>query len=646
MDTERIESALTKLFHEDGHRIVFWNDPEHEFTLLLSAIKVEGVNILRLEEIGAFEAKLRVEREDPTGKYLLYSSEEEPKSEQDWLLDIRFYSRSFRADRASITLSDLGLTQQQLRQHIALRYKFFDNKDRLRKLKDLVSNDDTKSDLDRKMLAVVTKADQSEFFTIVRAVFHAFTEDNENGQIDLGTPPAAWEQVEKFDLDEPFWTMAKTFFGYEEATPTLRSFLIRLLVTDFAQNLKADMPTALEHLVLPKGGRANTVVCLAQWRDSSSKGGSYDQLSSIVADTVDIPIHAQSREIEALLDVMTFLDVEKAIMSSLRDRVLATMDTINTDEIREIAGRRQSGHWASLRTVTGSAVPRAALNAVYDALVDAAAFFELRNHHQAGFSYESATAMYRAYEDELYRFDQLYRNFCEAADQAEAALWNVLKDLRTKVEACYANWFLPTLALAWGRFVDPQGTTGLLAKWQVQDVPNQQRFYEKHVQPMVKEDRRVFVIISDAFRYEAALELTAQLNGKYRFQADLKSQLGVLPSYTSLGMASLLPHTTLAYKATGEVLVDGKATASLKQRDEILSNVKGMAVKAEDLLSMKKEEGREFIKGKQIVYVYHNAVDVIGDDQKSQKDTFLAVRRAIDELWWVASSITSMATSF
>ncbi|WP_410218838.1 PglZ domain-containing protein [Paracoccus sp. (in: a-proteobacteria)] len=52
---------------------------------------------------------------------------------------------------------------------------------------------------------------------------------------------------------------------------------------------------------------------------------------------------------------------------------------------------------------------------------------------------------------------------------------------------------------------------------------------------------------SDAFRYEAAQELTGELNGRYRFTASTKSQLGVLPSYTGLGMASLLPHTSLAY---------------------------------------------------------------------------------------------------
>lgn len=633
MDTTKIESALHRLFHEEDERIVFWNDPDHEFEIILSLIKVEGVNLLRLDQVGAFEAKLKLEREDPTGKYLVYSSTEEPEYEKDWLLDIRLYSRSFRADRASLILSELGLTQQQLRQHIADRHKFFDNKDRLRKLKELVAADDTDIDLDRKMLAVITKADQPELFNIVRTIFHAYTEVGEEERIDLAVPPEVWQQVERFDLDLPFWAMVKASFGYDDPKPTLRNFLNRLLVTDFARHLTAEVPAALGHLVLPKSGAANTVVCLAQWRDSSSRGASYDALSAFVAETVHIPDHVQGREVESLLDVMTFLDVEKVIMSGLRDRVIATADTIQADEIRQVAGRRQTGHWAS-QIAAASDVPRAALGAVYDALISAAELFELRNRHKDGFNFDTAQAIYGAYEQELYRFDQLYRHFCEAADQAEAKQWDVLKKLRDQIEACYVTSFLSPLALAWGKFLDPQGATGLLTKWQIANVPNQHQFFSRFVQPPLNEgeNRRVFVIISDAFRYEAAQELTNQLNGKYRFEAELSSILSVLPSQTSLGMASLLPHKTLAYRPSGEVLVDGKFTASLDQRNDLLASLGGLAVKGEDLIAKKKEDGREFIKGKQVVYIYHNKVDMIGDDQKSEKDTFQAVRMAIDEL--------------
>jgi len=110
MDNSQIENALTRLFDEEEHRIIFWNDPDQEFATTLGLLNLpEGVNILRLDQVGAFEAKARLEQDDPEGRYLVYTPTEEPDYEDDWLLDIRLYSRPFRADRASMILDELGL---------------------------------------------------------------------------------------------------------------------------------------------------------------------------------------------------------------------------------------------------------------------------------------------------------------------------------------------------------------------------------------------------------------------------------------------------------------------------------------------------------------------------------------------------------
>jgi uncharacterized protein (TIGR02687 family) len=427
-DLNQITTALDRIFNEEERRIVFWHDPEHEFLDFIDAntslqFGDTAVWVLRLDKTGSLATKMRLEREDPTGRYLLYAPTEEPDYESDWLLDIRLYSRSFRADRASILLDELGLGEKQdLRQHLADRRKFFDNKDRLQKLKPLVTTDDTALDLDRKMMAVVVKADQPELFTIVRTLFHAYTDGGD--EIDLETPPQAWTQLEKFDLAEPFWQMITATFGYVDDDPSLKKFLLRLLVTDYAHHLKADPPVALQHLMLPPVGRSNAIVCLAQWRDSNSKGSSYDRLSARVAALLNLDEHLRGVEINALIDVMTFQAVEQVIVSSLRERVQQTADTIKTEEVRAIAIRRQAGHWASLTVPGAPEVPRTALHAVYDALVAAAEFFALRNQYQVGFDFPGAAMMYRAYETTLYQFDQLYRHFCEAADQAEAQGWN------------------------------------------------------------------------------------------------------------------------------------------------------------------------------------------------------------------------------
>ena len=128
----------------------------------------------------------------------------------------------------------------------------------------------------------------------------------------------------------------------------------------------------------------------------------------------------------------------------------------------------------------------------------------------------------------------------------------MLKPLRDQIEARLRQLVSDQPGPGLGQVRRSAGSDGPADEWQIDKVPNQHQFYQRHVRPRLEEgeNRRVFVIISDAFRYEAAQELTAELNGKYRFEADLSSQLGVLPSYTALGMASLLPHKTLAYKAT------------------------------------------------------------------------------------------------
>lgn len=630
-DLDQIHTALERLYNEDGQRIVFWNDPEHEFRNVVPFVMLNGVTTLQLDEIGALETKIRLEQDEPTGKFLLYSPTHEPEFEDDWLLDIRLYSRSFRADRASILLQELGLLDLSLRSHLLERRKFFDAKERLQKIKPLAFPNDGAVDLDRKMIAVIVKADQPELFNLVRTIFHAWTE----GEIDLDTPPAVWGQVEKFDLDVSFWQMVKAAFGYEEENPTLKQFLLRLMLTDYAHQLKGEVPQSIRGLVLPRTGWSNTVVCLAQWRDSSSKATSYDRLAAEAATFLKIDDSLPNLEVDQLLEVMTFPSVEKRIASSLRDRVQTTTETINAEDVRAIATRRQSGHWASLSVAGSSEIPRHALHAVYDALVAAADFSTLRNQHKSGFDYPDASSMYRAYESELYRFDQLYRHFCESADMAEAAGWGILKPLRDDIEAHYVNWYLTNLALAWGKFIEPTQATpggGLLAKWQIDEVSNQYRFFDRKVRPWLEEadTRRAFVIISDAFRYEAAQELATELNGKYRFEATLSSQLGVLPSYTALGMASLLPHKTLAYKGT-DVLIDGKSSIA-SERDSILQAVGGLACKCDELMSKKKDEGREFVKEKRVVYIYHNHVDAVGDDGKTEGRTFEAVRQTIDEL--------------
>lgn len=625
MDNEKIKSGLSSLF-DKGQRIVFWHDPDGEFAEMLPNLELMDVSVLRIDETPTLEAKVAIELEQPDTRFLIYEIGEQPAPEKDWLLDIRLYADQFAADRSSMILKELGLHQQSLRNHISARSKFFASKERMGRIAKLLEPNDDEAVIDKKIMATILRVEQPEFFTIVRALFHTIP------KADLDILPSEWDEFDKFSIADAFWSQAEESFGYAEDEPSLKNLLIRLMVTDFDHRVPHGIPKSLQHLLLPKSRATNAVVCMGQWRDSASFHDSFDALSAAVAEAIKLDNHLSDMELDALQDVNTFLMVEKYIASRLRDRVIDTADAVNVDAVRDIALRRQDGYWANKALVSSFNAPRDALSHVYDALVAGAELFDLRNKHGSGFSYPSAKSFYDAYAKDLYRFDQLYRHFCEAADFAEAAGWDILKLLRDKVEDCYGNWYIANLALKWGDHVEKE----LISKWQIEGIHPQQKFFTRHADK--GSDRRAFVIISDAFRYEAAQELTDQLNGKYRFTANLSSMLGVLPSYTGLGMAALLPHKQLTYADNGTVLVDGKSSSGIANRQKILDSVKGVAVKADDFMAMKKDEGREFIKPYQVVYIYHNQIDQTADTGNEEK-AFNAVRTTIDEIGSMVTKI-------
>jgi len=176
---------------------------------------------------------------------------------------------------------------------------------------------------------------------------------------------------------------------------------------------------------------------------------------------------------------------------------------------------------------------------------------------------------------------------------------------------------------------------GLLAHWYMPGICNQYNFFDEKIKPILKKSdrKRIFVIVSDAFRYEAGKEITDRINGKYRLKADIEPMLGILPGFTALGMASLLPYKSLSFKDDSvNLLLDGQPSGSFDQRAAILKNYHGTAIKASDLSAMSKDKGREFVKPHRVLYIYHDQIDAVGDKAVSEDKTFEAVRTAIDEL--------------
>jgi uncharacterized protein (TIGR02687 family) len=566
----------------------------------------------------------------------LYSNEPEPEPSKDWLLDVRLRSKVFRADSASILLEDLGLTTLSLRSHLKERAKFVKAKDRVDRLKRLISSGDSADDIDRKMIAVLTRADLPELFSILQRIYGAYVVD---GVADLSTQPKPWQDICSNDLESTFWRLVQGQLGYVDPNPNLRDLLVRILVTDYFRGLEGEGPKQLAHFLLPERSlAANASVFVSRWRSDIAQFGSYNALAQAIAEELDLTSLLTSQSAEQLLECMTFEEVELRIIQDLKKRVIDSSGA-NMDVVRSYIARRRDGHWAN--PLFASANERTkALAACYDALTAAVDFFSLKAAHGSGFSFVDGATAFTQYRDELFQFDQLYRFFHTAADAVEPTGWAVLHGLRETIENVYSGWFIPQISSAWGKVVE--GPNGLLTNWTLPNVTSQQNFFKQAVEPLFEGNvKRIFVVISDALRYEVASQLVQQTNSKNRFKASIAAMLGVLPSYTALGMAALLPHKTLSYKVgnTVEVQVDDQTVATLDQRNEHLKSVGGLAIKAEDLLSLGKEKGRELVSDYRLVYIYHDRIDMIGDKQASETKTFEAAEQTVQELSSVLSFI-------
>lgn len=102
-------------------------------------------------------------------------------------------------------------------------------------------------------------------------------------------------------------------------------------------------------------------------------------------------------------------------------------------------------------------------------------------------------------------------------------------------------------------------------------------------------------------------------------------------------MAALLPGDTRAIDpASATVLLDGRSTLGTNARDAILAAIPGVraaACQAADFMQMgTKTEARALIRDNDVVYIFHNAIDRIGDALATEARTAEAVEDAFDEL--------------
>ncbi|ECD6841879.1 BREX-1 system phosphatase PglZ type A [Salmonella enterica subsp. enterica serovar Typhimurium] len=619
MQNQEFIAGLKAKFAE--HRIVFWHDPDKRFLEELDNLELENVTLLDMTDQSQLAVKKRIEIDEPEQQFLLWFPHDAPPKEFDWLLDIRLYSTEFHADFAAITLHTLGIPQLGLREHIQRRKAFFSTK-RLSALKGLVTEQENEASLDKKMVAVIAGVKTAKTEEILFSLITQYVNQQKDDDSDLENTLA---MLKRHDLEGVLWDILNQEMGYQAEHPTLENLILKLFCTDLSAQADPQKREWLEKNVLATpSGRASALAFMVTWRADRRYKEAYDYCAQQMQDALRPEDQYRLSSPYDLHECETTLSIEQTIIHALVTQLLEESTTLDREAFKKLLSERQSKYWCQTRQE---------YCAIYDALRQAERLLNLRNRHIDGFHYQDSATFWKAYCEELFRFDQAYRLFNEYALLVHSKGAMILKSLDDYIEALYSNWYLAELSRSWNKVLE---TENRMQEWRIAGVPRQQNFYNEVVKPQFNNPqiKRVFVIISDALRYEVAEELGNQINTEKRFTAELRSQLGVLPSYTQLGMAALLPHDEICYQpGSGDIVyADGLSTSGTPNRDTILKKYKGMAVKSDDLLKWKNQQGRDLIRDYEVVYIWHNTIDAMGDSASTEEKTFEACRNAVVEL--------------
>lgn len=616
MSTESIQFSLRERFAAPlpefyKRRIMFWQDEDREFETMLDELEIPDVKIIKLTGTNNFAVKKLLLHDDLTSNFLIYNPFSYTQQQDNWLRDIELFSEEYRADFVSMQMSELNIAATPaMRKTVKAYSKFLENKDRIAKLKKIGREYQTPLQLHIDIMAVLAGLNGGSAQDVFIAVLAAGLDEDNN---------AALNNIKKFGNIDAFWQLARKYTGYihEEDKP-LGFFASHVLLTALAQTMNTSVLKGLERFI-SDSNKAYCYSIVHEWRNREYNDDLFD-LCRYIENELNLASRFEKQDIETLLTADIFPSIHESILkrffSEVADHVIKVELMLKAAENRRTAGWYE--RFADY----------------YDCLYYMAKMQEFYQDNAAGFHIVEPKAIWKLYTETAYEMDSFYRHFHYAfgnsLKNSNVLLEDKLKHSAEYVEALYQNWYLKELTGCWTNAI----SENLSSLGYVSEIGKQHDFYPRYVRPLAGKNARAFVIVSDALRYEVAAELCDTIIRTTKGTAKLDAVQSIFPSITKFGMANLLPGRKLSVTEDMEVLVDGQHSRSTPEREKILcsGNPNSVAVQYTDVLNMKRADRRELVSGKEVVYIYHNTIDAIGDKAPTEKKVFEACEDAMQEL--------------
>lgn len=614
MDLDTIIRDLNKRFAAPlpefyKRRIIFWYDEEKEFEDKLDEIPLENAKLLVLTGTNNFAAKKLLTVDDTTSNYLVYSPITYESKEDDWLLNIELYSEAFRADLVSIWLNEVDLPQTPDFRRLMKKYrKFFGAQTRRTAFLKRNRGIDAAPQMHLTVMATICGTQDVRPNSIIKAVISNGTDMESN---------ETFQSLVNFGADAPFWALVKQATGYfEEEDASIEKLVAHILLTATTRTLRTEYLAGLDGFISTPH-QAWCYDFVSEWIAGDRK----EEINGILRN-VEEELHLQSRfkqvPLEDLVGTEMFPCVNECILTYLMTEI--NNHIINVDEIVSTVEKRRTLAWYD------------AVQCYYEGILQVAKMQAFFLEHSAGFHTVEARNVWKEYADDYYRMDTYYRQyhlaFGKSLTVGNDQLDDLFKQVTDRVEGLYTHWFLGELGNHWSDVCAEE----LVQYGHLLEVPQQEAFYRQKVKG---QENRVFVIISDALRYEVAASLAEQLRRETQSKVVLSACAGIFPTVTKFGMAALLPHKQLSIKERSngdlQILADGMSTDA-GNRDKVLkaANRNSVALKYKEIAPMKRAQRSVLVKGMDVVYIYHDKIDEASHTSDSM--VFPACDDAIEEI--------------
>lgn len=598
IDYEQAKEQLTKIFNTNiGHRhIVFWYDAPKNFLEDVKNDSFDNAKIL-IYENNPFTIKTILEIEDKDSNYLVYVPYEKPKAAENWLIDTTLYSEEYYADTVALTMRKLNLISNALRGVVERHIAFFNAQYRIDALGKIVDINDelSSSELELGMMSALVKNNYNRIDYILKEIIFDDLEDGEK-----------YKLLDKYGFKEFFWNLVSEKYSYSgiESVKELRhSFLL----TALSKKVDISITTPILKNKIIKSNTEECEIFVDQILIGDKR---YIDLDKAVWDELRIGELISTKGIESLKSCDTFKEFDEFITKSIIT-ALANGSYDYEAYLRLIKDKRVASKWYP------------DFEKIYNFILELINFYKSLNVVIE--DNQDAEKYIHEYCKEYWKVDSAYRHVISAykdLDEQDDEETKLINDVDNRYETNFLNRLGPVFSKSL-KAKEPEYSFG--------SVKLSKDFFRSNVDRGNK--KKQFVIISDALRYEVGEDLVKAINSKDNFKgkAALNYQMTTLPSITMFGMAALLPNKVLSYE-NKQVLVDDKSTRSTSDRDAILKARSDgyAAIQFDEIYKKTRDELRNYMKDKSLVYIYHDTIDNAGEHD--ELNVFPSCDKAVEEI--------------